>query len=221
MSNRKKQEFEGTAKEGSTSKTGKSLRLDRLAKRRAKRLRVKAKILTRLRRARFAISLSKRNVFVCLTDGRGNVLAWSTGGCFGYQGSKRATPVAARLAGLKVVQKAVDRGVREAEICVNGFGRGRKAAIRAIGGFKIRNRRGRELVAIKIRKLVDFTRVPHNGCRLPRRRHIRRRNRRRKRTYLAPFTTKRYMRAVRSFNRYPPRKTKKAKKTAYSRKMLV
>jgi small subunit ribosomal protein S11 len=219
MSNRKNQEFEGTAKGGATS-MAKAAAL-RKAKRRAKRLRVRAKVLTRLRRARFAISLSKRNVFVCLTDGRGNVLAWSTGGCFGFEGSKRATPVAARFAGLKIAQKAVDRGVREAEICVNGFGRGRRAAIRAIGGFKVRNRKGREIVAFKIKKLVDFTRVPHNGCRLPRRRHIRRRNRRKKRTLLAPFTTKRYMRAVRTYNRYPPRKTKRGKKTAYPRKMAV
>ena len=78
MSNRKNQEFKGTGKEGATSMASKAAL--RKAKRKAKRLRVRAKVLTRLRRARFAISLSKRNVFVCLTDGRGNVLAWSTGG---------------------------------------------------------------------------------------------------------------------------------------------
>lgn len=187
----------------------------------AKRRRLKKKLLTKLRRARFAISLSKRNVTVCLTDGRGNVLAWCTGGRFGFKGSKRASQIAARYAARKVVKAGVQRGVREAEIVVRGFGRGRQAAIRAIGGFKVRARSGRLVVAIKVRKLVDFTRIPHNGCRLPRKRHKRRRRRRRVRTLLAPFTTKRYWRGVRKFNRYPSRRKFETKRVPYPRKLLV
>jgi small subunit ribosomal protein S11 len=187
----------------------------------AKRLRLRKKLLTKLRRARFYISLSKRNVTVCLSDGRGNILAWCTGGRFGFKGSRRGSAIAARYASRKVVKAGVRRGVREAEIVVRGFGRGRQAAIRAIGGFKVRSRSGRLVVAIKVRKLVDFTRIPHNGCRLPRKRHVRRRRRCRVRTLLAPFTTKKYWRGVRKFNRYPSRKKFGAKRAPYRRKLLA
>jgi small subunit ribosomal protein S11 len=185
------------------------------------RRRLKKRIRTRLRRARFAIYLSKRNVFVCLTDGRGNVLAWSTGGCFGFKGSKRASPVAASLASNKVVSAAVRRGVREAEIFVRGFGRGRQMAIRAIGGFQVKARNGRSVAAIRVRKLVDFTRIPHNGCRMPRKRHVRRRRRVKYRSILAPFTMPRYMKAIRKYNRYPSRIKVRRKRAPYPRKLPV
>jgi small subunit ribosomal protein S11 len=101
------------------------------------------------------------NTIVNITDTEGNVICWSSAGKSGFKGSRKSTPFAAGVAADTVGKAAHDAGVRRIEIHVHGAGNGREAAIRSLAASGLR------VTAIK-----DFTAVPHNGCRPPKRRRI-------------------------------------------------
>ena len=99
------------------------------------------------------------NTIVSITDPQGNVIAWASSGAVGFKGSRKSTPFAAQLAAEKAARAAQEHGLRRAEIQVKGPGSGRDTAVRPIQNTGI------EVISIK-----DVTPVPHNGCRLPKRR---------------------------------------------------
>jgi small subunit ribosomal protein S11 len=101
------------------------------------------------------------NTIVNITDLEGNVIAWNTPGKSGFKGSRKSTPFAAQIAAEVVGKMAYDAGVRKVEVHIRGAGNGREGAVRAIAAAGIK------IVAIK-----DFTAVPHNGCRPPKRRRV-------------------------------------------------
>ena len=99
------------------------------------------------------------NTIVSITDPQGNVIAWASSGAVGFKGSRKSTPFAAQLAAEKAARAAQEHGLRRAEILVKGPGSGRDTAVRSIQNTGI------EVISIK-----DVTPVPHNGCRMPKRR---------------------------------------------------
>lgn len=101
------------------------------------------------------------NTIVNITDNAGNVVCWGSAGRSGFKGSRKSTPFAAQIAADSVGKAAFDAGVRRVEVHIRGAGNGREAAVRALAGTGLR------ITAIK-----DFTSVPHNGCRPPKRRRI-------------------------------------------------
>jgi small subunit ribosomal protein S11 len=101
------------------------------------------------------------NTLINVTDSKGNVVAWNTPGKSGFKGSRKSTPYAAGIAAEVVGKLAYDAGVRKVEVHLRGAGNGRESAIRALAAAGLR------IVAIK-----DFTAVPHNGCRPPKRRRV-------------------------------------------------
>lgn len=101
------------------------------------------------------------NTIVNITDARGNVIVWNTPGKSGFKGSRKSTPFAAGIAAEVVGKMAFDAGVRKIEVHLRGAGNGREGAIRALAAAGLR------IVSIK-----DFTAVPHNGCRPPKRRRV-------------------------------------------------
>lgn len=101
------------------------------------------------------------NTLINITDLKGNVIAWNTPGKSGFKGSRKSTPFAAGIAAEVVAKAAFDAGVRKVEVHLNGAGNGRESAIRSLAAAGIR------VTAIK-----DFTAVPHNGCRPPKRRRV-------------------------------------------------
>ncbi len=101
------------------------------------------------------------NTIINITDKDGNVVCWGTPGKSGFKGSRKSTPFAAQLAAEEAGKIAYDAGMRKVEVHVRGAGNGREGAIRAIAAAGIK------VVAIK-----DFTAVPHNGCRPPKRRRV-------------------------------------------------
>jgi small subunit ribosomal protein S11 len=107
------------------------------------------------------IQATFNNTIVCITDEKGNVLAWSSAGKSGFKGSKKSTPFAAQLAANTTAKEALDMGVRKVQVWVKGPGSGREAAIRSLQAS------GLEITAIK-----DVTPIPHNGCRPPKRRRV-------------------------------------------------
>ena len=100
------------------------------------------------------IQSSFNNTIVSLTDKKGNVLTWSSGGKIGYKGSKKSTPFAAQLAAGEVAKTAQEMGVSKVQVIVSGPGGGREAAIRAL-----------DANGLKVTMIKDATPLPHNGCR--------------------------------------------------------
>jgi small subunit ribosomal protein S11 len=101
------------------------------------------------------------NTIVNVTDQKGNVIAWNTPGKSGFKGSRKSTPFAAGVAAEVVGKAAYDAGVRKVEVHLRGAGNGRESAIRSLAS-----------AGIKITCIKDFTAVPHNGCRPPKRRRV-------------------------------------------------
>jgi small subunit ribosomal protein S11 len=101
------------------------------------------------------------NTIISITDGTGDVVAWSSAGASGFKGSKKSTPYAAQVAAENATEKAKAYGMMKVDVQVKGIGNGREQAIRGLiaGGL--------EIVSI-----TDATPLPHNGCRKRRTRRV-------------------------------------------------
>ena len=111
--------------------------------------------------ARAYILSTFNNTIVNITDESGNTLTWASAGGSGFKGTKKGTPFAAQSAASFVGKKALDMGVKQVAVFVNGPGPGRETAIRGLQSA------GLDITAIK-----DVTPVPHNGCRPPKPRRV-------------------------------------------------
>lgn len=107
------------------------------------------------------ITSSFNNVIVTITDLQGNAIAWASAGKMGFRGSKKNTPYAAQVAASDCGKRAMDMGLRKAEVFLKGTGSGREAAVRAINQ-----------IGIEVTLISDITPMPHNGCRPPKRRRV-------------------------------------------------
>ncbi|MBN1434517.1 30S ribosomal protein S11 [Candidatus Fermentibacterales bacterium] len=105
------------------------------------------------------VKSSFNNTMVTITTSDGSVITWASGGTTGVRGTRKGTAFAASQAAVQAAEKAYDAGVRKVEIWVRGPGSGRESAVRALQSTNL------EVTAVK-----DITRVPHNGCRPPKRR---------------------------------------------------
>jgi small subunit ribosomal protein S11 len=101
------------------------------------------------------------NTIVNISDKEGNVICWNTPGKSGFKGSRKSTPFAAQIAAEVVGKAAYDAGIRKVEVHIQGAGNGREGAVRAIAA-----------AGIRISCIKDFTAIPHNGCRPPKRRRV-------------------------------------------------
>ncbi len=101
------------------------------------------------------------NTIVTVTDLKGNVITWASGGSVGFSGTRKGTPFAASKAAEAAGKEAKELGVEKVEVWVKGPGPGREAAIRAL-----------QTVGLKIFAIRDVTPIPHNGCRPPKRRRV-------------------------------------------------
>ena len=101
------------------------------------------------------------NTIINVTDVKGNVVAWNTPGNDCFKVSRKSTPYAAGLAAEVVGKAAFDAGVRKVEVHLRGAGNGRESAIRSLSA-----------AGLKVTCIKDFTAVPHNGCRPPKRRRV-------------------------------------------------
>ena len=107
------------------------------------------------------IQASFNNTVITITDLQGNAVCWSSSGAAGFKGSKKSTPFAAQRASELAAKKAMENGLREIEVFVNGPGSGRESAIRAL-----------QAAGLRVTAIKDVTPLPHNGCRPPKRRRV-------------------------------------------------
>ena len=101
------------------------------------------------------------NTIITITDINGNVIASSSPGQVGFKGSRKSTPFAAQLAAQSALKKAMEMGLKTAEVRVKGPGVGREAALRAL-----------QMDGFSVTMIRDVTPIPHNGCRPPKRRRV-------------------------------------------------
>jgi small subunit ribosomal protein S11 len=108
------------------------------------------------------VAATFNNTVITVTDEMGNVLAWSSAGSLGFKGSKKSTPFAATEAVADAMTKAMEHGIKEVGIKVQGPGSGRDTAVKSIGATE----------GIRVAWLKDITPLPHNGCRPPKQRRV-------------------------------------------------
>ncbi len=101
------------------------------------------------------------NTIITITDQQGNTICWSSSGTSGFKGARKGTPFAAQLAAKEVANKAREFGVRYVDVRVKGPGAGRESSIRAL-----------QAAGLEIKSIRDVTPIPHNGCRVRRRRRV-------------------------------------------------
>nr|YP_010336176.1 ribosomal protein S11 [Chroodactylon ornatum]UNJ14582.1 ribosomal protein S11 [Chroodactylon ornatum] len=101
------------------------------------------------------------NTIVTISNLTGQTISWSSAGAGGFKGAKKGTPFAAQVASEKAAKVALDRGMKQVEVILNGPGAGRETAIRAL-----------QVTGLKITQIKDITPVPHNGCRPPKKRRV-------------------------------------------------
>ena len=129
----------------------------------AKRKTTRKKIVKKnIARGVVYISATYNNTVITVTDEVGNVISWSSAGSLGFKGSKKSTPYAAQQAVEDAMAKAMEHGIKEVGIKVQGPGSGRETAVKTVGAIE----------GIKVMWFKDITPLPHNGCRPPKRRRV-------------------------------------------------
>ncbi len=110
---------------------------------------------------RVCIQATFNNTIITFTDMQGNTVAWGSAGGSGFKGSRKSTPYAAQIAAQNTARAAMDAGMREVEVQIQGPGPGRESAIRAL-----------QAAGLRVRSIADKTPIPHNGCRPPKKRRV-------------------------------------------------
>jgi small subunit ribosomal protein S11 len=119
------------------------------------------KVKRLVKKARACIKAGENNTIVSITDMDGNVLAWSSSGSSGFEGTRKSTPYAAKVAAENAAMKVAIYGVETLQVEMKGIGPGREQAIR-----------GLQAAGLNLDAIIDVTPIAHGGCRRPRRRRV-------------------------------------------------
>ncbi len=107
------------------------------------------------------INATFNNTQVCITDTRGQVLAWSSAGRMGFRGTRKSTAYAATVVAQETARQVAPYRMQEVEVRVQGPGAGRESAVRAL-----------QSAGLTVTVIRDVTPIPHNGCRPRKRRRV-------------------------------------------------
>lgn len=127
----------------------------------AKKEKAKKKVKKDVAHGVARIKSTFNNTIISITDVKGNVVSWGSAGCAEFKGSKKGTPFAAQQASEIAARKAIEQGMLEVDVEVNGPGSGRETAIRAL-----------QSSGLRVLSIKDVTPLPHNGCRPPKKRRV-------------------------------------------------
>jgi small subunit ribosomal protein S11 len=124
-------------------------------------VRVKKKVQRTVPSGIAHVKATFNNTIVSITDLAGNVVAWSSAGKSNFVGSRKSSAFAATVAAQNAAREAMNVGMKECEVNLNGPGAGRESAVR-----------GLQSAGLAITIIRDCTPVPHNGCRARKRRRV-------------------------------------------------
>ena len=111
------------------------------------------------------IKATFNNTILTLTNSQGQVLTWVSAGSCGFKGARKGTPFAAKKIVEIFLKKSIDYISRCSliKIYVCGIGPGRENALRGLSSIERPN---------KITVIREITKIPHNGCRPPKKRRL-------------------------------------------------
>jgi small subunit ribosomal protein S11 len=135
-------------KSGGSDVSGTSRALNRVPKR-------------KLASGKLTIVATFNNTIVTLCDLKGNSVMAASSGALGFKGARKSTPFAAAKVGEIIGDKAIQMGMKDAEVIIRGIGAGRESALRAFAGK-----------GITVTKISDQTPVPFNGPRAKKARRV-------------------------------------------------
>ena len=121
----------------------------------------KKKIKRTVPHARVCIQAGANNTIVTFTDLDGNKLGGCSCGAAGFNGTRKSTPYAAKVAAEQAAEAVSGYGIETVNVEVKGLGPGREQAIRGV-----------QSAGINLESIIDVTPIPHGGCRLKRRRRV-------------------------------------------------
>nr|YP_008816126.1 ribosomal protein S11 [Microspora stagnorum]AGZ90337.1 ribosomal protein S11 [Microspora stagnorum] len=101
------------------------------------------------------------NTIITITDRFGNTKVWCSSGSIGLKASRRSTNYAAQSVAEAVAKKCRKLGIRRVEVRVQGVGYGKPSALK-----------GLRIGGLQIKRIIDTTPKPHNGCRAPKKRRV-------------------------------------------------
>lgn len=102
------------------------------------------------------------NTFINVTDIQGNTLYQTSVGACGFSGSRKSTPYAAGKAAESAAKTAIEKfGMKVVSVVVRGPGFGTEAAVKAF-----------QSCGLTVTSIADKTAIPHNGCRLRKKRRV-------------------------------------------------
>jgi small subunit ribosomal protein S11 len=109
------------------------------------------------------IQSTLNNTIITLTDSKGNTLYWSSAGSCDshFKNSRKSTSYAAQVTAEQVARFCNTKMIQTINVKLKGIGYGKEASLK---GFQFNG--------ISIHKIEDVTTIPHNGCRLPKKRRI-------------------------------------------------
>ena len=107
------------------------------------------------------VHATRNNTIITITDFNGNTLIWGSPGCIGFKGARRSTSYAAQAVAENLAKKLKELGIKAIHVYLKGLGEGRESSVR---GFKALN--------LNILSISDITPIPHNGCRLRKKRRM-------------------------------------------------
>lgn len=109
------------------------------------------------------IQSTLNNTIITLTDFSGNTQYWASSGTAGFQNSRKATSYAAQAVAEKVAQYCITHNIKKLSIQFQGLGS---------YACKESSLKGFQMYGLDICKIQDKTSLPHNGCRLPKKRRL-------------------------------------------------
>lgn len=121
----------------------------------------KKKVKRTVLKARVCIHAGENNTIVTFTDPEGAVLGWASSGSVGFEGTRKSTPYAAKVAAETAAQKVAQFGIQSVQVEVKGVGPGREQSIRGLQG-----------AGLNLDAIIDTTPIAHGGCRPSRRRRV-------------------------------------------------
>nr|YP_008802560.1 ribosomal protein S11 [Monomastix sp. OKE-1]AGZ90213.1 ribosomal protein S11 [Monomastix sp. OKE-1] len=107
------------------------------------------------------IQSTLNNTILTLTQPSGNTLFWASAGSAGFKNSRKSTSYAAQAAAEKLAQFCLTKNIKKINVKLKGLGYGKEASLK-----------GLQLNGILIHKIEDVNTIPHNGCRLPKKRRM-------------------------------------------------
>lgn len=111
--------------------------------------------------ARVCIHAGENNTIVTFTDPEGHVLGWCSAGSAGFEGTRKSTPYAAKVAAETAAGKVAAFGIESVQVEIKGLGPGREQSLR-----------GLQAAGLNLDAIIDVSPIPHGGCRPARRRRV-------------------------------------------------